>query len=382
MLIGIPKEIKESEGRVAMTPAGVLELTSRHHCILVEEGAGRGSGISDEEFRKAGAVISKRPTVFDEAEMIVKVKEPLLEEVDSLHEGQLLFSFLHLASDKELTEQLLRNNIIGIAYETVEEDGNLPLLTPMSAIAGRLAVQVGACCLESVRGGRGILIGGVPGVPPAEIVILGAGTVALNAARIAVGMGARVTVVGIVSEDMARLDHFDDIFKGSLSTAMWDTEDISVMLQRADLLICGVLRKGGKAPLLVTREMVKRMKPGSVIVDVSVDQGGCVETTRPTTHANPTYVAENVVHCCISNLPGIVPRTSTFALANVTLPYILQIADKGPMEAIISSQALARGVNVFNGRLTCLPVSESLGIPYIPLEQAIESRCPSGSGRG
>jgi len=380
MLIGIPKEIKESEGRVAMTPAGVLELTSRHHCILVEEGAGRGSGISDEEFRKAGAVVSKRPTVFDEAEMIVKVKEPLLEEVDSLHEGQILFSFLHLASDKELTEQLLRKKIIGIAYETVEEDGNLPLLTPMSAIAGRLAVQVGACCLESVHGGRGILIGGVPGVLPAEIVILGAGTVALNAAKIAAGMGARVTVVGIVREDIARLNHLDDIFKGSLSTAMWDTEDISVILQRADLLICGVLLKGGKAPLLVTGEMVKRMKPGSVIVDVSVDQGGCVETTRPTTPANPTYVAENVVHCCISNLPGIVPRTSTFALANVTLPYILQIADKGPMEAIISSQALARGVNVFNGRLTCLPVSESLDIPYVPLEEAIGRRCATGSG--
>lgn len=378
MLIGIPKEIKESEGRVAMTPQGVYELTRRHHTVLVEAGAGRGSGISDEEFCKAGAVTSKQSTIFDEAEMIVKVKEPLADEVDSLHEGQILLSFLHLASDKELAERVLRRKIIGIAYETVEDDGDLPLLSPMSAIAGRLAVQIGACCLETVFGGKGILLGGVPGVLSAEVVILGAGTVALNAARIAVGMGARVTVVGVVTEDMPKLKHLDDIFKGSVRTVMWDTGEIPVILEGADLLIGAVLRKGAKTPLLVTREMVKRMKPGSVIVDVSVDQGGCTETTRPTTPAHPTYVAENVVHCCITNLPGTVPRTSTFALANATLPYILEIADKGLTKAISSCPALAKGVNVFRGRLTYLPLSESLDIPYVPLEEALSDEQEGG----
>lgn len=371
MLIGCPKEIKDSENRVALTPAGVHELIRHGHAVLVEEGAGRGSGMPDAEFVRAGAKISQRSTVFGEAEMIVKVKEPLPEETSLLHEGQILFTFLHLAADKRLTERLLDSKIIGIAYEAVElADGSLPLLAPMSIIAGRLAPQVGADCLRSNYGGRGILLGGVPGVPSAEVVVLGAGNVGFNAAKIASGMGARVTIMGI-AEEAQRLDYVNNVLGGCVDTCVINVENVSLMVERADLLIGGVLVKGARAPKLVTREMVKSMKPGSVIVDVSVDQGGCIETTHPTTHSNPTYVVDGVIHYCVTNMPGIVARTSTFALTNVTLPYIRQIACEGIVKATESNGALAKGVNIFKGFLVSRPVGESLDISYVPLYEAV-----------
>lgn len=371
MLLGVTKEIKEGELRVSLTPAGVKELVRRGHIVLVEEGAGEGSRFCDREFEAAGAKVTKQSIIFNEAEVITRVKEPLPEETEQLHKGQTLFTFLHLASNKRLTEQLLSKKIIGIAYESVElADGTLPILRPMSAIAGCLAVQVGASCLESIHGGMGILLGGVPAVAPAEVVILGAGNVGFNAARVAAGMGASVTVMGI-GEEVERLSYFNAIFRG-IKTLIMSPENISATVEKADLLICGVLAKGAKAPQLVTREMIKAMKAGSVIVDVSIDQGGAAETSRPTTHANPTYIIDEVIHYCVTNMPAIVARTSTLALTNVTLPYILQIANQGVEKAIRYNQALAKGVNVFKGQLTSMPVSESLGIPFIPLNEAKE----------
>ncbi len=368
MLIGCPGEIKDGEGRVALAPAGVQDLVSAGNVVLVEEGAGRGSGISDEQFAGAGAKISKRPTIFDAAEMIVKVKEPLPEEIDLLHEGQVLFTFLHLAADKELTQRLLDQQIIGIGCETVElADGSLPLLRPMSVIAGRLAPQVGAACLQSNYGGRGILLGGVPGIASAEVIILGAGNVGLNAAKIASGMGARVTVMG-VSEEAQRSDYISNVFRGYVDTGIINAETVPLMVERADLLICGILVKGARAPKLVTRQMVKSMRSGSVIVDVSVDQGGCAETTHPTTLSYPTYVVANVIHYCVSNMPALVARTSTFALTNVTLPYVLKLANLGYKEALISDNSLRQGLNVFKGKLTNKAVAESLGAEYNPFE--------------
>lgn len=371
MLISCPKEVKDCEARVALTPQGVKELVSRGHTVLVQEGAGQGSGISDGEFIKAGAKLSNRQTVFNEAEMIVKVKEPLQEEIDLVHEGQILFAFLHLAADKGLTKQLLDKKVIAIGCETVElADGSLPILIPMSIIAGRLAPQVGAACLQSNHGGRGILLGGVPGIPSAEVVILGAGNVGLNAAKIASGMGARVTIMGI-SEEARRLDYISSILGRCVDTRTINAESVSLMAKRADLLIGCVLVKGARAPKIVTRDIIKNMKPGSVIVDVSVDQGGCAETTHPTTHSNPTYVVDNVIHYCVTNMPGIVARTSTFALTNVTLPYVLRIACEGIRKGIQSDKPLAKGVNIYKGQLTSLPVSECFVIPYVPLDQAV-----------
>lgn len=369
MLIGCPKEIKEYEDRVALTPAAVHELVSAGNVVLVEHGAGHGSGISDDDFICAGAKITKRITIFDKAEMIVKVKQPSPEEIDILHEGQILFTYLHLAADKELTKRLLGKKIIAIGYETVElADGSLPLLAPMSAISGRLAIQIGAHYLEGVQGGEGVLLGGAPGVAPAEVVILGSGVVALNATKVAIGMGAHVTVIGI---RMDQLSYFGNTFGSTVSTLMSTAENITAMVKRADLLIGAVLVAGARAPRLVTHDMVKTMKAGSVIVDSSIDQGGCVETEHPTTHGNPTFTVDGVIHYCATNIPALTARTSTLALSNATLPYIMEIARDHLSELLASNEPLRKGVNIYRERLTCLGVSKSLDIPYTPLEKAI-----------
>ncbi|MCR4426336.1 MAG: alanine dehydrogenase [Firmicutes bacterium] len=371
MIVGVPKEIKDNENRIAITPAGVAELVKFGHTVIVEKGGGVGSGVSDEEYISAGARIA--PTahdVFAEAEMIMKVKEPLPAEYDLFREGQILFTYLHLAPEPELTRMLMRKKIVSIAYETIQLDnGSLPLLTPMSEVAGRMSVQVGAHFLEKVHGGRGMLLGGVPGVPPAEVVIIGGGTVGTNAAKMAVGMGARVTILDKAAD---RLRYLDDIFRGTVETLMSNTYNIAEAVKSADLLIGGVLIPGAKAPRLVSEDMVKTMKPGSVIVDVAIDQGGCVETVdHPTTHSNPVYVKHGVVHYSVANMPGAVARTSTFALTNATLPYAVRIASQGYAAAIREDRALAKGVNVINGVVTYKAVAEAHEMEYVPLEQAM-----------
>ncbi|MEW6046964.1 MAG: alanine dehydrogenase [Bacillota bacterium] len=371
MIIGVPKEVKRGENRVAIVPAGVEELTRRGHRVLIEEGAGRGSGILDEEYVSAGAVMRKRAEdVFADADLILKVKEPQPQEWPLLRPGQVLFTYLHLAPDRELTMALLQRGIIGVAYETIQlPDGTLPLLTPMSEVAGRMAVQVGAQYLEKVYGGRGILLGGVPGVPAAEVVILGAGTVGYNAVRIALGMGAHVTVL---DTNLARLRFLEEVLEGNLITVMSNRYNVDRAVRYADLVIGAVLIPGARAPRLVTEEMVRSMKEGSVIVDVAVDQGGCVETVdRATTHDDPVYVKHGVIHYAVSNIPGAVPRTSTYALTNCTLPYVVELADKGWAAAVASSAALARGVNVLKGHVTYQAVAQAHNLPYVPLKEAM-----------
>lgn len=372
MIVGIPTEIKSNEGRVAATPAGIQALATEGHRVLVQRGAGLGSGITDEQYEAAGAVMAFRDDVFREAEMILKVKEPLPEEYDLLRPGQILFTYLHLAREPELTRALLRNRVTAIAYETIQlANGTLPLLTPMSEIAGRMAVQVGARFLEKPQGGKGTLLGGVPGVPAADVVIIGAGVVGLNAAKIAVGMGAQVT---LIDKNPDRLRYIDDIFGNRVTTLISNRFNIEQSVRYADLLIGAVLIPGARAPHLVTEDMVKQMKPGSVIIDVSIDQGGSVETIdRVTTHANPVYEKHGVVHYAVANMPGAVPRTSTFALTNATLPYVLELARAGFRRAVRENPALARGVNTTGGYLTCRPVAESLGIPCTPLEEALNA---------
>ncbi len=367
MKIGVPKEIKPMEFRVAMTPGGVESLVRRGHEVLVEKGAGVGSGMSDAEYAEAGARLVSAEEAWG-AELVVKVKEPLPQEYKYLRPGLLLFTYLHLAASRELTEAMLTSGVTGIAYETVQlADGSLPLLVPMSEVAGRMATQVGAYYLEKPMGGRGILLGGVPGVAPASVVILGGGTVGTNAAKIALGMGAQVYVLDINHQ---RLQYLDDVFGGRLITLTSTEANIKKAVQFADLLIGAVLIPGAKAPKLVTREMVATMKEGSVIVDVAVDQGGCVETIRPTTHDQPTYVVDGVVHYGVANMPGAVPRTSTFALTNQTLPYVLKLAEKG-LEALKEDPALLKGLNVHQGRLTHPAVAEAFGLPYTPPEEAL-----------
>ncbi len=378
MRIGIPREIKEDENRVAITPAGVNMMRARGHEVLVESTAGAGSGFSDADFRAVGARILDGPgEVYRQADMILKVKEPLPPEYDLFRPGQVLFTYLHLAAEPELTRVLMEKDVVAIAYETVQgEDGSLPLLTPMSEVAGRMATQVGAQFLEKPRGGRGVMLGGVPGVPPAEVVIVGGGVVGTNAAKVAVGMGAHVTVLDI---DLDRLRYLDDIFGNRLTTMVSSQYTIAARVKRADLLIGAVLIPGARAPKLVTEEMVQTMKQGAVIVDVAVDQGGSVATIdRVTTHSNPTYTRYGVVHYAVANMPGAVPRTSTFALTNVTMPYALKIADRGWREAVNQSTALARGVNVVSGRLTHRAVAEAHGLEYTPLEDAL--RVPVAHG--
>ncbi len=372
MIVGVPKEIKNNENRVALTPAGVQAFHKAGHRIVVESNAGQGSGFSDREFAAAGAeILPDAAAVFAAADMIMKVKEPLAAEYDLFKTGQLLFTYLHLAPEPELTRALLSKEVVGIAYETVQPaDGSLPLLTPMSEVAGRMSVQIGAQFLEKPHGGKGVLLGGVPGVSPAKVTIVGGGIVGTNAAKIALGMGADVTILDI---SPARLRHLDDVFGARLKTLMSNSYNLTHAVAEADLLIGAVLVPGAKAPKLVTEEMIKAMKPGSVIVDVAIDQGGCVETVdRVTTHSEPTYVKHGVVHYSVANMPGAVARTSTFALTNATLPYALKLANLGYRAAIGSDLALARGVNVMHGKLTYKAVAEALNLEYTPLSEVTE----------
>lgn len=370
MIIGVPKEIKNNENRVALTPAGTEALKKAGHTVLVEQSAGIGSGFSDESYVQAGGeIIANKKALFDKSEMIIKVKEPLAPEYDLFHEGQILFTYLHLAPEPELTRALLDKKVVGIAYETIERNHTLPLLFPMSEVAGRMAVQVGAHCLEKPFGGKGILLGGVPGVESAQVVIIGGGIVGTNAAKMALGMGARVT---IIDRCVDRLVYLDDIFGGRVATVMSNSYNIANWVKKADLLIGAVLLPGAKAPRLVTEEMVKTMEPGSVIVDVAIDQGGSVETIdRVTTHDNPTFVKHGVVHYSVANMPGAVSRTSTFALTNSTLEYALQIANKGWKEALAADPGLAKGLNVYDGKVTFKGVAEAHNLPYVPVEKIL-----------
>ncbi|RDI96469.1 alanine dehydrogenase [Meiothermus sp. QL-1] len=360
MTIGVPREIKTLENRVALTPGGAASLVRRGHRVWVERGAGLGSGIPDAEYERAGAELVDQAEAWS-ADLVVKVKEPIAEEYRYLRKDLILFAYLHLAADEALTRALLQAGTTAIAYETVQlPDGTLPLLVPMSEVAGRMAPQVGAWALEKPHGGRGVLLGGVPGVAPASVVILGGGVVGTNAAKIALGMGAQVTVLDV---SKSRLQYLDDVFGGRLITLASTEANIASSIRHADLLIGAVLIPGAKAPKLVTREMLATMKEGAVIVDVAVDQGGCVETIRPTTHANPTYVVDGVVHYGVANMPGAVPRTSTFALTNQTLPYLLRLAEKG-LEALKEDPALLQGLNTHQGHLTCRGVAEAFALPY------------------
>ena len=371
MLVGVPKEIKNNENRVAMVPAGVDAMVSRGHKVFIEKNAGLGSGITDDDYKAVGAqIIDSAADVFARADMIVKVKEPLPAEYDLLRENQILFTYLHLAPAKELTLALLKQKIKGVAYETVQTaDGHLPLLTPMSEIAGRLAVQTGAHFLEKPHGGRGILLGGVPGVPAANVVIIGGGTVGTHAAKMAVGLGAHVIIIDISAE---RMSYLDDLFGSRVQTLMSNSFNIAAAVKYADLLIGAVLIPGDRAPHLVTEEMVKTMKPGAGIVDVAIDQGGCIETIdRTTTHSDPTYLKHDVVHYAVANMPALVSRTSTFALTNVTLPYSLDLADKGVETAAKENPALALGVNIYGDKCTCAPVAQSLNLDYTPLKDLL-----------
>jgi len=356
--VGIPKEIKDNEYRVAITPSGVQALKAHGHEILIEHNAGLGSTFTDEEYREAGAqLVADADQVFAQAEMILKVKEPQAEECAKLREGQLLFTYLHLAAARELTSGIMASGCIAIAYETIQmPNGSLPLLTPMSEIAGRMSVQVGAQYLEKRNGGRGVLLGGVSGVPSANVVILGGGVTGTQAAKVALGMGAFVT---ILDRNIDRLRYLDDVLQGRFETVASDIGSISRSVSFADLLVGAVLIPGAKAPTLVSEEMVKTMKEGSVIVDISIDQGGCVETIQPTSHSNPVYEKHGVLHYGVTNMPGAVPRTSTYALTNATLPYVLHLADKGYPAALENNQPLRHGVNIERGRIVHPVVAEA-----------------------
>jgi alanine dehydrogenase len=370
VIVGIPREIKDSEYRVAATPAGVRELVAAGHTVLVESGAGEGSAIPDAAYSKYGAdVVSTAAEVWDRAEMILKVKEPVPEEYDLMRAGQVLFTYLHLAAGKELTEALAEREVSAVAYETVQlQDGRLPLLAPMSEVAGRMAPQVGAHYLERETGGRGVLLGGVSGVHPARVVVLGAGMAGSNAAWIAAGMEGEVV---IIDKDVDKLRGVDLIHKGRILTVTSTRLAIEHHVSRADLVIGAVLVPGARAPKLVTEEMVAEMRPGSVIVDISIDQGGCIATSRMTTHSDPTFEVEGVVHYGVGNMPGAVPRTSTYALTNVTLPYAVEIAGRGLEDAVRGDPTLARGVNVYGGSITSSPVAEAHGLEHHPLSKAI-----------
>ncbi|HUK89373.1 MAG TPA: alanine dehydrogenase [Blastocatellia bacterium] len=367
MIIGLPKEVKDNEFRVGLAPAGVKALTGQGHTVLIEHNAGDGSGITNAEFEAAGGqIIASAPEVWARAEMVIKVKEPIAQEYAHLREGLVLFTYLHLAPARELTKQLLDHQVTGIAYETITNDqGRLPLLEPMSEVAGRMSVQIGANYLEKVNGGRGVLLGGVPGVNPGHVTIIGGGVVGANAAKIAVGMGAMVT---IVDRDMERLRYLDDIFGGRIQTLSSNHYTIAESVAHSDLVVGAVLVPGAAAPKLVTHDMLLDMPRGAVIVDVAVDQGGCIETTRPTTHSNPTYYVENVLHYGVTNMPGAVPRTSTFALTNVTLPFAQKLASLGVVEAIERDPHLRAGVNTYKGALTYRAVAKDQGLTYTSIE--------------
>lgn len=366
MIIGVPREIKDNEYRVSLTPGGAESLVQARHHVLVERGAGAGSGFPDDEYVRSGAEVEPQAAqVWARADMVMKVKEPLPPEYAFLREGLLLFTYLHLAAEKELTDVLLVRGVTAVAYETVQRsDGSLPLLMPMSQIAGRMAVQVAAHYLERTAGGRGKLLGGVPGVRPADVVIIGGGTVGTNAAQIALGMGAHVIVVDVNAE---RLRYLSEILHGNLTTLSSNPRNIADAVQHADAVIGAVLKPGAKAPHLVKRETIQAMTPGTVVIDVAVDQGGCVETSRPTSHSAPTFLVNGVIHYCVPNMPGAVPRTATYALSNVTLPYALRLADQGFARAVRNDLALALGANTYRGQITCQAVAEAFGLEYTPL---------------
>jgi len=370
MIIGVPKEIKAEENRVALTPAGVSGLVAHGHRVVVQRNAGAGSGLPDAQYKAAGArIVASAREVWGAAEMVLKVKEPLPSEFRFLRDGLVLFTYLHLAASEELTRTLQAKRVVAIAYETIElDDGTLPLLTPMSEVAGRLSIQFGCWCLQKPNGGAGILLGGASGVRPAKVVILGAGIAGSSACMIAHGVGANVSVI---DRNPVRLRYLHDILGGHLTTVMSNRANVEEELAEADLVIGAVLVPGAKAPKLVTRKMVRAMKPGSAIVDISIDQGGCVETSRPTTLDAPIYVTDGVVHYCVTNMPAIVPRTSTFALTNATLSYALELAEKGPRRALRENQPLRRGVNVMGGRITHAGVADAFGLEHTAVEHLL-----------
>jgi alanine dehydrogenase len=365
MIVGVPKEIKPDEYRVALIPVGVEELTRAGHQVVIQAGAGQGSGISDEQYVSNGAaIVPEAAAIWARADLIVKVKEPLPQEWPLLREGQIVFTYFHFAADEELTRAVMHSGITAVAYETIKDArGTLPLLTPMSEVAGRMSIQEGAKYLERPEEGRGILLGGVPGVLPANVVVLGGGIVGANAAKVAAGLGANVTILDI---NLDRLRYLDDVMPPNVTTLFSDRHNILSCLDRADLLIGAVLIPGAKAPRLVRKDDLKRMQPGAVLVDVAIDQGGCVETSRPTTHARPTYIVNDVVHYCVTNMPGAVGRTSTYALTNVTLPYVLQLAKKGFDRAVKENPALAEGVNIRGGEVTNPAVAATFGLKCMP----------------
>jgi alanine dehydrogenase len=371
MKIGLPKEIKDNEYRVGLTPAGVNALVNAGHTLFVQKTAGEGSGFTDDQYVKAGAkLVETADDAWGEGDMVVKVKEPIAPEYPRMRENQLLFTYLHLAPELELTKQMMERKVTGVAYETItDSNGRLPLLTPMSEVAGRMSVQVGATYLEKMNGGRGILLGGVPGVPAANVVIIGGGIVGTEAAKMAVGLGAKVT---IIDRNLDRLRQLDDIFLSKVQTLASSRFAIEEAISHADLVIGAVLVVGAAAPKLVTRDMLHLIPNGAVLVDVAVDQGGCFETTHATTHSNPTYYEEGVLHYCVANMPGAVPRTSTFALTNATLPYAIALAGKGFERAIKEDEGLREGVNTYAGKCTYDAVAESQGIEYTPLDTLID----------
>lgn len=370
MIIGVPKEIKTREYRIGMTPAGVRQLTQRGHTVLVEAHAGEGSGLRDEQFVAAGAqIVASAADVWNRADMVMKVKEPLPAEFGYFRPGLVIYTYLHLAAEPVLTRELMAKKVRAVAYETIQlADGSLPLLKPMSEVAGRMAVQAGATSLEKWRGGKGVLLGGVPGTRRGRVVILGGGVVGRNAAKIAIGMGAQVTVLDVRADTM---DYLEDIFGGSIETLYSNPANIEEAVMRADLVIGAVLVTGAKAPTLIDRALVSKMEKGSVIVDVAIDQGGCIETVRPTSHDHPTYEVDGVIHYCVPNMPGAVSHTSTFALTNTTMKYALAIADKGVAEAAKRDPALALGINCYDGACTYEAVAQAHGLEYTPLDRVL-----------
>jgi alanine dehydrogenase len=372
MKIGVPKEIKNNEYRVGLVPATIRELTARGHEVFVETKAGSGIGLEDSDYEAVGArIAANAEEVFDQAEMIVKVKEPQAVERAMLREDHVLFTYLHLAPDAPQTEELVKSGATCIAYETVtDRRGHLPLLAPMSEVAGRLSIQAGAWCLEKAHGGSGTLLGGVPGVEPAKVMIIGGGVVGFNACQMAVGLGSRVLVMDVNADVMA---HFDALFASRIETVYSNAESIERHIRDADLVVGGVLIPGAAAPKLVTREHLGMMQKGSVLVDVAIDQGGCFETSRPTTHAEPTFIVDDIVHYCVANMPGAVPRTSTFALNNVTRPFVIQLAEQGARQAMLENHHLLAGLNVHRGKVTYLDVARDLHYEYVPAREALAS---------
>jgi len=370
MIVGVLKEIKAEENRVSMTPAGVEIMRHNGHSVLVEKDAGKGSGFSDDDYASAGAkIVESAQEIYQRSEMVMHVKEPMPSEYGLIREDQIIFTYLHLAAAEELTHELLRSRSVNIAYETIQKaDGSLPLLTPMSEVAGRMAIQQGAKYLEMTQGGHGILLGGVPGVDPGNVLIIGGGIVGTNAAKMACGLGARVYLLDM---NLDRLRYLSDVMPSNCFLLMSSPTTIRDIIQRADVVVGAVLIPGAKAPKLVTREMLKNMKPGAVMVDVAIDQGGCFETSKPTTHSNPIYEVEGIVHYCVANMPGAVPKTSTLALTNATLPYAVQIANKGWRKAMKDNHEIKVGANLVEGRITYKAVADAFGLECVPIDSLI-----------